>query len=97
MSNFAKQAFCPSSATISAYTAGKLSFLLHRSVADHLAKCEFCSVESNLWRSFPAAAAASAHDSAAGAGAPPLPLAWAENLFDEMHTEARPAVGSHAA
>ncbi|HEY0100384.1 MAG TPA: hypothetical protein VGB76_15670 [Pyrinomonadaceae bacterium] len=98
MSSFAKQPFCPSSATISAYNAGTLSFLLRRSVAEHLAVCEFCHVVSTLWRSFPADAAApempDAHLVASTAAVPPLPFALralAENLLGETHTAARDA------
>lgn len=51
MSGFAKQTVCPSSAVLSAYVAGTLSFLARRGVADHLAACEFCEAESAFWLS----------------------------------------------
>lgn len=104
MSRFAKQPFCPSSATISAYNAGTLSFLVRRSVADHLAVCEFCSVESTLWLPFPAPAAApempEAYAVAAEAGATQVPLALrllAESTLSELQAAGAPAARRHAA
>lgn len=111
MSSFAKKPFCPSSATLSAYNAGTLSFLVRHSVAEHLATCEFCGVESTLWLSLPANAAArampDAHDAdaQAGIGTPAgssqLPLALrllAESTFSELQGAAAPAAAArHAA
>jgi anti-sigma factor ChrR (cupin superfamily) len=91
MSVFAKQLGCPSSATLSAYGSGTLSFLARLSVAEHLAACDFCGAELSLLRT--------QHAHAVGvdempethvnvAAAPPMPLALrllAESLFGEMH------------
>ena len=79
MSSFAKQPLCPSSAVLSAYVAGTLSFLARPSVADHLAACEFCDAESAFWLSFRANhdAAQETHEPhvVAAAATPPMPLA----------------------
>jgi hypothetical protein len=100
MTSFAKKPLCPSSATISAYTKGTLSFLLHHSVAEHLARCEFCSVESSLWRAYPAQGMSSEAHVAAEAGVPPMPLALrllAERTLYEMQPAVAPAAASRAA
>lgn len=86
MSSFAKQTGCPSSATLSAYGAMSLSFLARRSVAEHLAACEFCGAELSLLlaQDAPAVETLDAHV----AVAPPMPLALrvlAESILSEMH------------
>ncbi|HEX8422169.1 MAG TPA: hypothetical protein VF634_02095 [Pyrinomonadaceae bacterium] len=105
MSRFAKQPFCPSSATISAYNAGTLSFLVRRSVADHLAVCEFCGVEATLWLTSPANDAAArempeAYAVTAETGVTQVPLALrllAESTLSELQAAGAPAAGRHAA
>jgi hypothetical protein len=96
MFSFAKQRGCPSSAALSAYGAGTLSFLARQSVAEHLDACEFCGAESALLSLHSAHAAGTVseapHDDADAA--PPVPLALrllAESLFGEMHAAGRRA------
>jgi hypothetical protein len=87
MSSFAKQPGCPSSAALSAYGLGSLSFLARRSVAEHLAACEFCGAELSLLLA-PQASANASLDAHVAADAPPMPLALrtlAESVLSEMH------------
>jgi hypothetical protein len=89
MSSFAKQPGCPSSAVLSAYGLGSLSFLARRGVAEHLGACEFCGAELSLLLAphAPALVPPDAHN-AAVTTAPPMPLALrtlAESVLSEMH------------
>ena len=45
---FFKQATCPSSEMLLAYGASTLSAAKSRSIAEHLATCEFCDAELSL-------------------------------------------------
>jgi hypothetical protein len=45
---FFKQATCPSSETLLAYGASALAAATRRSIAEHLATCEFCDAELSL-------------------------------------------------
>ena len=95
MSSFAKQTICPSSATLSAYCGGTLSFLARASVAEHLAVCEFCGAESSLL-----AQHAPPVETLDAQVAPQMPLALrllAESIFGEMHAAAAEAAGRRAA
>jgi len=89
MSSFAKQTGCPTSAALSAYGAGSLSFLARRSVSEHLATCEFCGAELSLLLAPQLAPAQlDEHVAADIATAPPMPLALrvlAESILSEMH------------
>ena len=101
MSSFAKQSVCPSSATLSAYGSETLSFLVRRSVAEHLAACEFCCAESALLAQHaPAVEPLDARDDdCAVTATPPMPLALrllAESIFGELHA-ARVAAERRAA
>jgi anti-sigma factor ChrR (cupin superfamily) len=91
MSSFAKQPGCPTSATLSAYSSGTLSFLARPCVAEHLAACEFCVAELSLLAACaPAVETLDAHRYVA----PQMPLALrllAESMLSEMHAAERRA------
>ncbi len=96
MTPFAKQIDCPTTATISAYSAGTLSFLSRSSIAEHIAACEFCGAESALLSRQAHAADEMLEPRLA---VPPMPLALrllAESTLSEMHA-AQAAVERRAA
>ncbi len=96
MTPFAKHIGCPTAATISAYSAGTLSFLSRSSIAEHLAACEFCGAESALLSRQAHVADEMLEPHVA---APPLPFALrllAESMLGEMHA-AQAAVERRAA
>lgn len=94
MSSFAKQPICPSSATLLAYAAGTLSFLVRWSVAEHLATCEFCGAESSFWLSLHATVAAQKLPEAHVATAPaPAPQAPAPQIPLSLHLLAKSVLG----
>ena len=95
MFSFAKQHGCPTSATLSAYGAGTLSFLARQSVAEHLAACEFCGAELALLSLQRAPLADEMPEAAhAAIATPPMPLALrllAESVLHDMHCAERRA------
>lgn len=82
MSEFRKEKDCPSSYDLVDVANGQVDGELALRIASHLARCEFCVAEVELYQTFP--------PSANEAGAPPIPhplreLAEALITHDTVH------------
>jgi len=53
MRNFAKTLDCPSSYDVAEYSAGELDTFWQSIIKRHIATCDFCAAEAELYRRFP--------------------------------------------
>ena len=86
MTAFCKNEYCPSSHELLAYESGDLPQSRMKEILHHLATCEFCESEAELYSRYPQFEAGSEVSAPAEIPAPLYELA--EALLKQRHTDA---------